>query len=100
MMSGSRTPDRGRAEMCQNGSLQLAPELPIGARRADSHRASCDRSLYTKKGSHMWAPLITTRLKAGHERDLSRLEKELRKTEQPTSSRSVAHDAGSQRPQP
>lgn len=30
----------------------------------------------------MWAQLITTRLKAGHEGDLPRLEKELRKTEQ------------------
>ena len=33
----------------------------------------------------MWAQLITTRLKAGHEDDLPRLEEELRKIEQPGS---------------
>ncbi len=33
----------------------------------------------------MWAQLITTRLKAGHEGDLPRLEDELRKVEQPGS---------------
>jgi antibiotic biosynthesis monooxygenase (ABM) superfamily enzyme len=33
----------------------------------------------------MWAQLITTRLKAGREGDLSRLEDELRKIEQPGS---------------
>jgi antibiotic biosynthesis monooxygenase (ABM) superfamily enzyme len=33
----------------------------------------------------MWAQLITTRLKAGHEGDLPRLEEELRKVEQPGS---------------
>jgi hypothetical protein len=33
----------------------------------------------------MWAQLITTRLKPGHEGDLPRLEKELRKAEQPDS---------------
>jgi hypothetical protein len=33
----------------------------------------------------MWAQLITTRLKAGHEGDLPRLEAELRKIEQPGS---------------
>ena len=33
----------------------------------------------------MWAQLITTRLKAGHEGDLPRLEEQLRKAEQPGS---------------
>ena len=33
----------------------------------------------------MWAQLITTRLKSGHEGDLPRLEDELRKVEQPGS---------------
>ena len=33
----------------------------------------------------MWAQLITTRLKTGHEGDLPRLEEELRKIEQPGS---------------
>ena len=33
----------------------------------------------------MWAQLITTRLKAGHEGDLPRLEAELRKAEQTSS---------------
>ena len=33
----------------------------------------------------MWAQLITTRLRAGHEGDLPRLERELRKIEQPGS---------------
>jgi quinol monooxygenase YgiN len=33
----------------------------------------------------MWAQLITTRLKPGHEADLSRLAEELRKIEQPDS---------------
>jgi hypothetical protein len=33
----------------------------------------------------MWAQLITTRLKSGHEGDLPRLEEELRKIEQPGS---------------
>ena len=33
----------------------------------------------------MWAQLITTRLKSGHEGDLPRLEVELRKVEQPGS---------------
>jgi hypothetical protein len=33
----------------------------------------------------MWAQLITTRLKAGHEADLPRLEEQLRKIEQPGS---------------
>lgn len=33
----------------------------------------------------MWAQLITTRLKAGHEGDLARLEEQIRKAEQPDS---------------
>src|SRR4051794_29704543 len=45
------------------------------------------RSLWRRRrrGCRMWGQLITTRVKAGHEGDLPRLEDELRKVEQPGS---------------
>lgn len=45
-----------------------------------------------EKGAVMWAQLITTRLKAGHEGDLGRLTAELARVEQPDSGliRSIA----------
>src|SRR5689334_9537523 len=49
----------------------------FGARRA--------RFLLPTKGLHMWAQLITTRLKAGKEEGLARLAEQLQAVEQPGS---------------